>query len=218
MQINTGVYRRTGIGNLSSQAFYAATGLALAWGFGLTAILASVFKNYYPSFIGVILLGIVTPIIGIIIAARSSKVAVSFLGYNMICIPFGVILGPVLDRYSAYVIQNVFTMTLGIALIMTISGILFPNFYSRIGGALSMAILAFLIISIIGMFIAPLRNSNFIHYIGAGIFSLYIGYDMFRASFVPRTFDNAVDIAIDLYLDILNLFLQLLSIDRGRRS
>ena len=46
----------------------------------------------------------------------------------------------------------------------------------------------------------------------AGIFSLYIGYDYQRAQFYPPTVDNAVDCALDIYLDIINLFLDILRI------
>jgi len=51
-----------------------------------------------------------------------------------------------------------------------------------------------------------------IDYISAGIFSLYIGYDMHRAHSIPKTLDNAIDVSLSLYLDIINLFLNLLSI------
>lgn len=61
------------------------------------------------------------------------------------------------------------------------------------------------------LFIPELRL-GVIDYIGAGIFSLYIGYDMYRANSMTKTMDNAVDICVDLYLDIINLFLFLLRI------
>ena len=44
------------------------------------------------------------------------------------------------------------------------------------------------------------------------IFSLYIGYDWYRAQAYPKTLDNAVDSAIDLYIDIVNLFLRILAL------
>ena len=52
----------------------------------------------------------------------------------------------------------------------------------------------------------------------AAIFSLYIGYDMYRAQRYPKTADNAVDCAVDIYLDIINLFLRLLRILGRRRN
>ncbi len=54
-------------------------------------------------------------------------------------------------------------------------------------------------------------------WIAAGLFSLYIGYDIYRSQQFPMTVDNAVDSALDIYLDIANLFIRLLSI-MGRRK
>jgi len=49
------------------------------------------------------------------------------------------------------------------------------------------------------------------------IFCGYIGYDWGRANNIPRTVDNAVDSAAELYMDIINLFLRILRI-LGRRK
>ncbi|MDD5949520.1 MAG: Bax inhibitor-1 family protein, partial [Lachnospiraceae bacterium] len=44
------------------------------------------------------------------------------------------------------------------------------------------------------------------------IFTLFVGYDWARANACAKTLDNAVDCAAELYLDIINLFLRILSI------
>jgi FtsH-binding integral membrane protein len=49
-------------------------------------------------------------------------------------------------------------------------------------------------------------------WVGIVLFSGYVIYDMNRAQRVAPTLDNAVDCSLDLYLDILNLFIRLLSI------
>jgi FtsH-binding integral membrane protein len=41
---------------------------------------------------------------------------------------------------------------------------------------------------------------------------------MYRAQRYPKTADNAVDCAVDIYLDIINLFLRLLRILGRRRN
>lgn len=55
-------------------------------------------------------------------------------------------------------------------------------------------------------------------WVAAGVFSLYIGYDFQRAQAYPKTADNAVDCALDIYLDIINLFLRILRILGSRGS
>jgi FtsH-binding integral membrane protein len=39
-----------------------------------------------------------------------------------------------------------------------------------------------------------------------------MGFDWYRAQAYPKTVDNAIDSAVDLYLDIINLFIRLLEI------
>jgi FtsH-binding integral membrane protein len=51
-----------------------------------------------------------------------------------------------------------------------------------------------------------------IDWIAAGIFALYIGYDMYRASTIPATLDNAIDVATAQFLNIFNLFVRFLII------
>jgi len=46
---------------------------------------------------------------------------------------------------------------------------------------------------------------SIIHYLAAGLFALYIGYDMWRASEIPATLDNAVGVSISTYFDPRNL-------------
>ena len=63
---------------------------------------------------------------------------------------------------------------------------------------------------ILQVFVPNLQNVGFVDWLAAGLFALYIGYDMWRASEIPANLDNAVDVAASLYLDIINLFLSLL--------
>ena len=55
-------------------------------------------------------------------------------------------------------------------------------------------------------------------WIAAGLFSLYIGFDLYRSQQFPKTLDNAVDCALDIYLDIANLFIRLLRVMSRRRN
>ena len=44
------------------------------------------------------------------------------------------------------------------------------------------------------------------------IFSGYVGYDWSKAQIFPKTLDNAIDSAADIYVDIVNLFIRILRI------
>jgi FtsH-binding integral membrane protein len=201
------------VDHISIRGFYAVLAASLAWGLMLTALVAneSIKMGFVPNIWSVLLLGLAIPILGIIIAVKSDNPFFSFIGYNMIILPFGIILGPVVNLYSPDVIRNAFGMTAGITVIMGIAGITFPEFFSKIGGALFIALGGLVLVGFLQIFIPALRFGLY-DYIGAGIFSLYIGYDMYRANNMPKTVDNAIDVSVDLYLDIINLFLYILRI------
>jgi FtsH-binding integral membrane protein len=160
----------------------------------------------------IILVGLVIPIIGIVIAVKSDNPIISFIGYNMVVIPFGFILAPVLQLYKANVVQHAFLITAIDVFVMFLLSMSFPQFFSQIGGALFAALIGLVTVRIAQCFVPFLAGLTIIDWIGAGIFSLYVGFDFWRANEVPKTLDNAVDIALDLYLDIINLFLCILKI------
>jgi hypothetical protein len=78
-----------------------------------------------------------------------------------------------------------------------------------LGGFLIMALLGMIIVGIIGIFV-PWSNTFEMVYAGLGviIFSGYIMYDIQRLKFYPE--DMYIDAALQLYLDIFNLFLYIL--------
>jgi len=211
--ISTGVFNRSGRDTLSPQVFYGALASSILYGLFTTAIIAYKVNEagFIPNLWHIIILGLVVPIIGIIIAMKSDNPIVSFIGYSMLVVPFGVVLSPVLQVYSPDVITNAFGITATITFVMGLAGTMFPNIFSIMGPVLGLVLFGMVLVMIGQMFIPALRL-GIIDYIGAGLFSLYIGYDMYRANHVAKTLDNAIDISIDLYLDIVNLFLFVLRI------
>lgn len=140
----------------------------------------------------------------------------SLLGYHLIVLPISILLCTVVPYYDTYIIRSAVLYTGIITLIFIGLGAAFPDFFLRIGRALLTA----LGILIIGSLIFALLRLNdlLLCWVGAGIFSLYLAFDWARCSVSACTADNAVDIAANLYLDIINLFLKILSIvARSRR-
>lgn len=212
--LSNGAFERTGKSAISEREFYFYLTISVLWGLIATATTASYAASigYYPSGLGILFIGLLIPFLGIMLSATSDNPLVSFIGYNMITIPFGFILGPVLNIYSAGVVAKAFGMTALITFVMGFLGVAYPNVFKDMGGALFTALLGLLVVRIMQIFIPALAALTIVDYIAALIFSLYIAYDMYRASVVARTIDNAIDISVALYLDIVNLFLTLLKI------
>lgn len=213
--MKTDVFERSGgADTMTRSAFYLVMGGILSWGFILTHIVSSITTAWHPGIFEFLCIGLVVPFVGIFMSISNSAF-VSFIGFNLVVIPFGAILGPVLAQYELAkpgIVSEAARFTGTVSGIMAISGLLFPNFYRSIGGALFGALSALLIVLIVSLFVPALAGFTVIHYAAAGLFALYIGYDMYRASEIPATLDNAVDVCVSLYLDILNLFLWILRI------
>jgi FtsH-binding integral membrane protein len=151
-------------------------------------------------------------IAGIVISQKSSKPAISFLGYNLIVVPVGLVVAQavILGGYSPSVVWHSVITTAGVTVIMVAAGLLFPQFFAKIGSILFFGLIGVLFGFLISIFLPGVNMALTI--LAAGLFSLYIGYDVYRSQQFPRTVDNAIDCAIDIYLDIINLFLRLLRI------
>ena len=208
---NTDVFSRYGGSTISEGTFMGSIAGFISYGLVLTYIMASYFAPPMPSMWYLIGVGLIIPLLGCFISS-SDNLPLSFLGYNMIVLPIGLCLGPVANFVDPQIIQDAALLTAVITGIMGFAGITYPNIFKNLGGALFYSIIALVVVRVLQMFIPALAHLTIIDYIAAGIFSLYIGYDMYRSTLVGRTVGNALHIAVSLYLDIINLFLNILSI------
>lgn len=153
-------------------------------------------------------------LIGSFLIHGSSNPAISFVGYNLIVVPLGLVLTVVLNAYASAGYQSTITTAFAITAIVTLAMMVIssvvPNFFLSLGRTLFVTLLVTVIIELILAFLgAPLA---IIDYIVVLLFCGYIGYDWARANQCAKTVDNAIDCASDLYVDIINLFLRILRI------
>ena len=90
-------------------------------------------------------------------------------------------------------------------------GSMFPDFFNRISGTLTISLLLVIVVELVEAFVFGVHH-GVIDWIVVVIFCGYIGYDWGRANQIPKTLDNAIDSAAALYMDIINLFLRILRI------
>lgn len=152
-------------------------------------------------------------IAGVCMSGFSSNPVISFIGYNMLVVPIGVVLAVPLSQYVGAgfeIVIQALAFTAVITVCMIILSVLNPVFFLGLGGIL-LPILTGLVIS--GVVCLVLRWSIMWQgWIAVVLFSCYIGYDFQRSQQFEHTLDNAVDCALDIYLDIINLFLRILQI------
>jgi FtsH-binding integral membrane protein len=150
---------------------------------------------------------------GVAIAVKSDSALISFIGYNLVVVPVGLVLSISMYSYkqvSPELIPQAIGITAIIVAMMVALSVAFPNFFSKLGAVLFSTLLALIIVEVVTLILGI--DSIIFAYIGAVIFSLYIGYDYWKAQQYPMTLDNAVDSALDIYLDIINLLLRVLRI------
>jgi len=141
----------------------------------------------------------------------SDKPLVSFIGYNFIVVPLGLVLVRFLYFFDPSVISQAFIATGAVTLTMTMAAMAFPAFFLSLGKTLFIAFISAFVVEL-GFFLFTGRVPAIFDFIFVIIFSGYIGYDWARAQALPKTTDNAVDAAAALYVDIVILFIRLVSI------
>ena len=113
--------------------------------------------------------------------------------------------------FSDAAITDAFVATVGVTVLMMVAGMAFPQFFEKLGAVLFVALLVTIVIELLLTFVFH-NDPTVIDYIVAVIFAGYIGYDWYKAQSYVRTYDNAIDSAADLYVDIVNLFIRILAI------
>ncbi len=193
-------------------------GITLCWGFAVNYFMVKYIPPEYALSFGFwpfIIAYFVLCFLGIYIFTKSDSPVVSFLGYNLVVVPFGFIINMIVAQYDPTVVIQAIQVTGIVTAIMMVAGSLYPAFFKKIAGALFMSLIAVIIVEAVMIFFFNTHH-GIIDWIVALIFCGYIGYDWGRAQRIPKTVDNAVDSAAALYMDIINLFIRILRI-MGRR-
>ena len=124
------------------------------------------------------------------------------------------------DKYNQEWQNVVFQAMTGTTLAVIVAGAIvayFPTDFSFLGIFLWISLLALIVVEVLNAFVFKSERRRIIYsYCGVVIFSLYLIYDFNYLEKAIAAGDNswgtAVRVAVNLYLDIINLFLDLLEI------
>lgn len=199
-------------GELSIRVYNVTIGLALLWGFAINVLMCKFCTDVFMSWnFTVVVIGyFIVAIAGIMMSTLSSSPFISFIGYNLVVLPVGVILSIALTEYDQISIMNALVTTSIVTIIMIVLASIIPNVFLSMGKVLFACLTGVIICEVIFMLIGFYTPSLWDFGV-ALIFCGYIGYDWAKAQTKAYTLDNAVDSVVGLYLDIINLFLRILS-------
>lgn len=175
-------------------------------------------------FLAFVLAVLVVSLAGVFVAQANDSSAISLVGYLMVTIPFGLLLGPVIGMYTEASVLRVLIVTTLVVVGLGAIGAIYPKSLESWGSFLVGALLVllfgmFLAVPVGRMFGIPDSDAlNFMDWVGILIFSGLIIFDMNRAMRVPATLDNAVDCAVAVYLDFINIFIRLLSLMGNKKD
>ena len=149
-------------------------------------------------------------IIGCVLSKESNNPIISFIGYNLVVVPISVVVDLAVSNTQIQHVVASFIVTGLVVAVMIVVATIKPKLFNSMGTTLLIS----LSLAIIGEIVAMLLgySGGIFNWAFVIIFSIYVGYDWCVAQEYAKTLDNAVDSALDLYLDIVNLMLQLLEI------
>lgn len=205
---------------LSLRRYNVTVGLHLIYGIAVTGLLCMMLGTYMTGVyiahplmftIGFLVLSIAGSYV-----ARNGSYLMSLLGYTLTVVGFGGMLATILPFYTIQIIFGAAIMTLIVLVVMTAAAVIMPNAFLSLGKVLFVSILG-LIVAELAALLFGFYNNDLFSMAGIFIFSLYIGYDWSKGQKYPKTSAFAVLTAMELYMDIINIFIRLLSIT-GRRS
>ena len=208
---------------ISERAYNGVIGGVLLYGLLVNVAICYIFQDRmaYVNPTIFFIAYIICCISGTVISAKSDNAIISFLGYNLVVVPVGMVVSIAVSAYGGLgseVVFQAFLITMLTTGFMVAFSIVKAEWFEKIGGmlliCLSGLVIAELVLLLLGV------DQLITAWIGAILFSVYIAYDFRRAQAFPKTLDNAVDSALDIYLDVINLFLKVLRIlgSRGKSS
>ena len=197
--------------SLSAQTYNLIIGGLILYGFILNAIIVAFCGNMFASMdYRILLVGyFVCCVVGILIT-RSDSPITSFIGYNLVVVPIGAVLSVSLPHYNPQDILSSIAVTSAVVAVMTTIATSAPQFFTKLGPTLFVTLLIAIIAELAATFVG--YGGGIFNWLFVLIFTLYIGYDWHKAQMYPKTLDNAIDSSLEIYLDIINLFVRLLSL------
>jgi FtsH-binding integral membrane protein len=214
MEVSVFERRTTNDKIISSSTYNLVIGLTLLWGFAINWLMVQHITVESISSINPIVFFIAyfaSCFFGMYLFKKSNTPLVSFVGYNFVVVPFGLIINLVVSQYNPDVVLEAIRITGMVTFVMMLLGSMYPAFFKKIAGGLTIALLCVIVVELIEVFIFKTHH-GILDWIVVIIFCGYIGYDWARANAIPKTYDNAIDSAASLYMDIINLFLRILRI------
>ncbi len=161
--MESNVFERANNGEqeISSRLYNFTIGAVLCWGFWINWLMVGNIPvesiaaiNPWVFFIGYF----ASCFFGVYLFSKSSNPLVSFVGYNFVVVPFGLIINLVVSRYDPSLVLSAIKVTGLVTGMMMLLGTIFPAFFQRIAGVLTIALVVVLVVELFQIFILGIHQ------------------------------------------------------------
>ena len=204
---------------LDERSYNLVIGGVVLWGLALNALMATWLREpiLQLNYTAVLIAYFVVSLASTALVYRSDSPALSFVGFTGLSLSMGLLLTFIVSAYDGGSIRNAFIATAAVtACMISLAGV-YPTVFLRMGRSLFIALLIALVVDLLCLFLLHV-DFSLIDAAVVLIFAGYLGFDWARAQTYPKTLDNAVDSAADIYVDIINIFIRILRIMGKRKN
>lgn len=163
-------------------------------------------------FLGFAIACVFVSIVGAVWGQSNDDVMTSVLGGFICAFAMGAMIGPFVSLYETSSVIYALGLTAGVVFLTGLVGAVIPKDLSGWGTPLFAGLIGLIIIS----FIAPLfgfkHTLTVLDIVGIVLFCGIMMYDMNMARHLDKTMNNAVDVAVNIFLNFANIFIRILSL------
>lgn len=186
-----------------------ATGSIIA---GNPDLILTIFKGVNVFILALVEIGLVILLSARITKMKASTAKILFILYSFVT---GLTFSSIFIVYSVSSIINVFLITSLIMLVFSCLGYYLKLDLTKIGVFLLMILIGIIIASIVNIFLGSDQLTFIITIVSVIVFVIYIAYDVQKIKYLQDTIPEenlAIYGALQLYLDFINIFIDLLQL------
>ena len=198
---------------VSENVYNLIMGAVVLWGVAINIFMSQAFGEQICSmnYLIMIIVYFVGSFASMFVVYGSSNPVISFLGFTGLSVSMGLLLTYFVSYFEMGSILLAFATTAVVTGAMMLAATIFPAFFKGLGRVLFFTLLITIIAELILSVVLGI-GATFFDFLVVIIFCGYVGYDWACAQEYPKTIDNAIDSAADIYVDVVNLFVRILSI------
>lgn len=203
---------------VTEQQYNMIIGVMLLYGFVVNAILCFALTKQVMRInpVALVVIYFAGMIIGMIVCRKTQNPVVSFIGYNLIVVPLGLFITPILAMYQISTIRYAFCVMAVCTLLMIGLANMYPVFFRSIGrmlfGCFLVAMLGEVIMWCVGL------SSGIFDFVFVGLLMGYVGFDWAVAQNKRKTKANAIISAGLIFADMIYMLIRLLRILSKRNN